>query len=182
MEQEPVVWQSVEWRQGDGRYCFELQQGGLHATLTAPQGRSFTIPTVAWYALLDALAASRKTKQRSERPLPARSNARWGETETGDLAAAFRSGASLAALAKSHNRSVSAIESHLSRLGLWHRLEARPLTRDPLAPAPVPTADAELTRDHRPWPPDDWDHAATAPSEKFAVSRAYADGSTAKVR
>ena len=67
MQLEPVVWQTVEWQQGDGRYRFELQQGGLHATLTAPQGRSFTIPTVAWYALFDALAAARKTKQRSVR-------------------------------------------------------------------------------------------------------------------
>ena len=67
MEQDPVIWEKVEWRQGDGSYRFELQQGGLHATLTAPHGRSFTIPTVAWYALLDALAASRKTKA----PMPA---------------------------------------------------------------------------------------------------------------
>ena len=62
--QDTVIWQKVEWRQGDGRYCFEVQQGGLHATLTAPHGGSLTVPTVAWYALLDALAASRKTTQR----------------------------------------------------------------------------------------------------------------------
>lgn len=182
MEQEPVVWQSVEWRQGDGRYRFELQQGGLHATLTAPQGRSFTIPTVAWYALLDALAAARKTKQRSERAMPARSNARWGETETGDLAAAFKAGASFAALAGAHNRSVPAIETQLVRLGLWHRLEARPIVPDGTLPASRVEADARLTPDPRPWPPDDWDLAVQAPSAAGATVRIDASGQNLKAR
>lgn len=166
MQQEPVIWQKVEWRQGDGTYRFELNQGGMHATLTAPQGRSFTIPTVAWYALLDALAAARKTKQRSERALPARSNARWGETEVGDLAAAFKAGASIGALARSHNRSGPAIETQLSRLGLWDRLLERPREVF-LPPAASGLRDAAAIADPRPslppslppWPPDDWDQA-----------------------
>ncbi len=197
MEQEPVVWQTVEWRQGDGRYRFELQQGGLHATLTAPQGRSFTIPTVAWYALFDALAASRKTRQRSERPMPARSNARWGETEAGDLIAAFKSGASFTALAKSHNRSAAAIEAQLARLGLWHRMEARPLMqdaavqdanmrdgnmRDATAAASMPLADAKPTPDERPWPPDDWDLTAPSPREAVVATRTDASGRLLKAR
>ena len=196
MEQEPVVWQTVEWRQGDGGYRFELQQGGLHATLTAPQGRSFTMPTVAWYALFDALAASRKTRQRSERPMPARSNARWGETEAGDLIAAFKSGASFTALAKSHNRSAAAIEAQLARLGLWHRMEARPLMQDAIvrdgdirdgnmrdtimpdttAAASMPVADAKLSPDERPWPPDDWDLTAPLPREAVVATRTDAGG------
>lgn len=47
MSQEPLVWERVEWRQGDGRYRFEVAQGGLHATLTAPHGASLTLPMVA---------------------------------------------------------------------------------------------------------------------------------------
>ena len=34
---EPMVWERVEWRQGDGRYLFEVAQGGLYGTITAPQ-------------------------------------------------------------------------------------------------------------------------------------------------
>lgn len=165
MEQEPVIWQKVEWRQGDGSYRFELQQGGLHATLTAPQGRSFTIPTVAWYALLDALAASRKTKQRSERALPPRSNARWGDTEIGDLTAAFKAGASIGSLARAHNRSVPAIETQLSRLGLWDRMLAQP-RGVPARPAANGSRDGAVADPRSsqpsglpPWPPDDWDDA-----------------------
>ena len=166
MHQDPVIWQKVEWRQGDGCYRFELQQGGLHATLTAPQGRSFTIPTVAWYALLDALAASRKTTQRSERAFPPRSNARWGDTEIGDLAAAFKAGASVGALAKTHNRSVPAIETQLSRLGLYDRLLQQPRLdgRRPVVLAP----DAG-TGDPRPWPPDDWDRQMPTTAEGISV-------------
>lgn len=52
---EPLVWECVEWRQGDGRYRFEVAQGGLHATLTAPQGGALMLPVVAWEGLLDAL-------------------------------------------------------------------------------------------------------------------------------
>lgn len=182
MQLEPVVWQTVEWQQGDGRYRFELQQGGLHATLTAPQGRSFTIPTVAWYALFDALAAARKTKQRSERPLPARSNARWGETESADLAAAFKSGASMGALAKSHNRSIPAIEAQLSRLGLWHRMEPPSRMTDGTAAAVAAAAEAKLIHDPRPWPPDDWDLAVPSPPEERAASMTYADVHNLKMR
>src|SRR5437762_3341865 len=77
--QEPMVWERVEWRQGDGRYVFEVGRGGLHATLTGPQGRALTLPVVAWEGLLDALAAARKTRSRAERNLPARAGARWSE-------------------------------------------------------------------------------------------------------
>jgi hypothetical protein len=126
---EPMVWERVEWRQGDGRYTFEVAQGGLFATLTAPQGRALTLPVVAWEGLLDALAAARKTKSRAERNLPARTGARWSEAESGELAKAFKSGGSLAQLARIHNRTQFAIEAQLERLGLWDRAARQPIGR-----------------------------------------------------
>ena len=69
---ELMVWERVEWRQGDGRYLFEVAQGGLYGTITAPQGATLTLPIVAWEGLLDALAAACKTKARTERSLPSR--------------------------------------------------------------------------------------------------------------
>src|SRR5262245_13092942 len=59
--QEPVLWDRVEWRQGDGRYTFQVASGGLLATLTSPHGSALTLPMVAWEGLLDALSAQRKT-------------------------------------------------------------------------------------------------------------------------
>jgi hypothetical protein len=82
---DPLVWERVEWRQGDGRYRFEVERGGLHATLTAPHGNSLTLPIVAWEGLLDALSASRKTKVRQERAFPPRSGVRWYDGEAGEL-------------------------------------------------------------------------------------------------
>ena len=158
MHQDPVVWQKVAWQQGNGCYLFEVQQGGLHATLTAPEGRSFTIPTVAWYALFDALAAARKTQLRSERSLQPRSNARWGATEAGDLVAAFKAGASVGALARAHSRSASAIEAQLARLGLWDRQLQQPIAAPPQALVAKVARDGGFA-DPRPWPPDDWDSA-----------------------
>lgn len=126
MRDEPLVWDRVEWRQGDGRYRFEVEQGGLHATLFAPGERHLTLPMVAWDGLLDALAAARKTKSRSARNLPVRAGARWAQAETDELVAAFRSGASVAKLAGSHNRTVLAIEAKLAELGLWDRVARAP--------------------------------------------------------
>ncbi len=126
---EPMVWERVEWRQGDGRYTFEVAQGGLYGTVTAPQGRALTLPIVAWEGLLDALAAARKSKQRSERNMPARTGARWSEAETGELAKTFKSGGSIAQLARIHNRTQFAIEAQLERLGLWDRAARQPMGR-----------------------------------------------------
>jgi hypothetical protein len=126
--QEPMVWDRVEWRQGDGRYVFEVAQGGLHATLASPHGTKLTLPMVAWEGLLDALAAARKTKTRAERNLPARTGARWSEAETQELAKAFKAGGSIAQLARVHNRTQFAVEAQLERQGLWDRVERRPTT------------------------------------------------------
>lgn len=126
---EPMVWERVEWRQGDGRYVFEVAQGGLYGTITAPQGRALTLPIVAWEGLIDAIAAARRSKQRLERNVPARTGARWSETEAAELAKAFKSGASIAQLAKIHNRTQYAIEAQLERLGLWDRAARQPTGR-----------------------------------------------------
>jgi hypothetical protein len=124
--QEPLLWERVTWRQGDGRYVFEVEEGGLVARLTSPHGTSLILPMVAWEGLLDALVGARKTRSRSERTFPARSGARWYEGETGDLAAAFKAGRSIAQLARIHNRSEYAVEAQLDRMGLWDRVERRP--------------------------------------------------------
>jgi len=121
-----MVWDRVEWRQGDGRYVFEVAQGGLHATLSSPHGAKLTLPMVAWEGLLDALAAARKTKARAERNLPARTGARWSEAEVQELAKAFKAGGSIAQLARVHNRTQFAVEAQLERQGLWDRVERRP--------------------------------------------------------
>jgi len=55
---EPLAWERVTWRQGDGRYVFEVAEGGLHATLRSPHDTSLTLPMVAWEGLLDALAGA----------------------------------------------------------------------------------------------------------------------------
>jgi hypothetical protein len=143
---EPMVWERVEWRQGDGSYVFEVAQGGLFGTITAPQGRALTLPIVAWESLIDAIAAARKSKQRAERNLPARTGARWSETETAELGKAFKSGGSIGQLAKIHNRTQYAIEAQLERLGLWDRAARQPVGR--AAGRDLPVHDGEAS----PWP------------------------------
>src|SRR5262245_10554575 len=115
--QEPVVWERIEWRQGDGRYVFAVAQGGLLATLTSPHGTALTLPLVAWEGLLDALAAARKTRTRGERATPTRANARWSDAESSELVDAFHAGRTIGQLARAHNRTELAIESQLDRLG-----------------------------------------------------------------
>jgi hypothetical protein len=126
MLEEPMVWERVVWRQGDGHYTFEIARGGLHATFSSPHGTSLTLPVVAWDGLLDALAAARKTKDRGERGQPARGREHWSEAEISELSKAFAAGASIAQLARAHSRTKFAIESQLARIGLWDRLERRP--------------------------------------------------------
>jgi hypothetical protein len=134
--QEPLTWERVEWRQGDGRYVFQLASGGLLATLTPPHGVSLTLPMVAWEGLLDALAAQRKTRTRGERKFPARSGTRWYEGEAGELAAAFKAGRSIRQLARAHSRTDGAVEAELARQGLWDREERRPAQPGDAHPPP----------------------------------------------
>lgn len=154
MHDEPLVWDRVEWRQGDGRYCFEVVRGGLHATLTAPGERSLTLPVVAWDGLLDALAAARKTRARTERSMPACAGARWGKAETDELVAAFKSGATVPRLAVAHNRTAAAIEAKLAELGLWDGIVQAPRQRASVSSAPPwpdgPPSSAVASRDYDP--------------------------------
>jgi hypothetical protein len=123
--QEPLVWERVVWRQGDGRYVFEVEQGGLHAKLSSPRGTFLTLPMVAWEGLLDALIGARKARTRNERGFAARSGARWYDGEAGELVAGFKAGRTVAQLARAHNRSEFAIEAELDRMGLWDRMARR---------------------------------------------------------
>ena len=127
---EPLVWERVTWRQGDGRYVFEVEEGGLHGKLSSPHGRSLTLPMVAWEGLLDAINGARKARTRNERGFPARSGARWYDGEAGELAAGFKAGRSVAQLARAHNRSEYAVEAQLDRLGLWDRIARRAIAPD----------------------------------------------------
>jgi hypothetical protein len=127
MTVEPLVWQRFEWRSGADIYRFEVQQGGLFGTITAPGERSTTLPMVAWQGLLEAVQLSRKSLgQPSRLGLPARAGLRWSETESGELEQAFRSGQTIPELARAHSRTSFAIETQLERLGLWNRAEHRP--------------------------------------------------------
>ncbi len=146
---EPLTWERVVFRHGDGRYVFEVEEGGLHGKLTSPHGRSLTLPMVAWEGLLDAITGARKARSRNERAFPARSGARWYDGEAGELAAGFRAGRTIAQLARIHNRSDYAIELQLDRLGLWDRIahraivpgEHRSASQAPLGP---PACEAEV--------------------------------------
>lgn len=118
-----LVWENVSWRRGTEQYCFEIERGGLFATLKAPGNRSMTLPMVVWEGLLDALKANKATKSRSEQQYPARSRARWYDGEVAEVAEAFKSGRSIAEIAHAHNRSAFAIEHQLDRLGLVSNAE-----------------------------------------------------------
>ncbi len=115
---------------------FEVAGGGLFATLSSPHASSLTLPMVAWEGLLDALAGARKTRARAERGFPSRSGARWYDGEAGESAAGFRSGRSIAQLARSHHRSEPAVEAELDRQGLWDRVNRRPKLAGDLAEQP----------------------------------------------
>jgi hypothetical protein len=122
---QSLVWESVSWRRGEDQYRFEIERGGLFATLRAPGGRSTTLPMVVWEGLLDALKANRATRTRVEQQqlYPARSRSRWYDGEVAEVADAFRSGRSIAEIAHAHNRSAYAIEHQLDRLGLMSKAE-----------------------------------------------------------
>jgi hypothetical protein len=146
---EPLVWERVTWRQGDGRYVFEVAEGGLHARLSSPHGTSLTLPMVAWEGLLDAITGARKARSRNERAFPARSGARWYDGEADELAAGFKAGRSIAQLARIHNRSEYSIELQLDRLGLWDRIAHRPIVAQRTAsqaPLGPPACEAEAGR------------------------------------
>jgi hypothetical protein len=133
---KPLVWESVSWRNGEDQYRFAIERGGLFATLSAPGGRSLTLPMVVWDGLLDALRANRTTRQRDEQQqqFPSRSRARWYDGEISEVAEAYKAGRSIAQIAKAHNRSTYAIEHQLDRLGLVSTAALHGPEREVMAP------------------------------------------------
>lgn len=118
-----LVWESVSWRSGQDQYRLDIERGGLFATLSAPGGRSLTLPMAVWDGLLDSLNASRAARTRNSQRYPARARARWYDGEVAEVASAFKAGRSIAEIAHAHNRSIYAIEHQLDHLGLISRAE-----------------------------------------------------------
>lgn len=138
---EQVAWESFSWRAGAETYRFEIRDQGLIGRLSVSDGRAFALPTVVWEAMLEAVKTNRKAKCKVETNLPPRAGARWAETESDELAAKFASGRSILDLAREHARTEWAIEGQLARLGLWDRIERKPLERSRFNPkAPVSTS------------------------------------------
>lgn len=113
-----LVWESICWRSGQDEYRFEIEKGGLFATVAAPGGRKLTLPMAVWEGLIDALKANRASRQRADQQFPARSGARWYDGEIGEVADAFKAGRTIAQIAHAHNRSKYAVEYQLDKLGL----------------------------------------------------------------
>ena len=129
-----VAWDSFSWRAGAETYRFEIQDQGLIGRLTVSDGRAFALPAVVWEAMLDAVKTHRKSKQKVDANLPPRAGTRWTETESDELAAKFATGRSIPDLAREHARTGWAIEGQLAKLGLWDRIERKPLERSHFNP------------------------------------------------
>lgn len=149
-----LTWESVSWRCGPDRFTFEIERGGLFATIKAPGNRSLTLPMVAWEGLLDALRANRATKSRSEQQFPVRSGSRWYAGEAEELAKSYVAGSSIATLAKAHHRTEYAIENQLDKMGLFSKAEKYGANagyagkHDAGTPRAVHPLDAPLERGH----------------------------------
>ena len=113
-----LVWESVTWRCGEDQFRFDIERGGLFATLSAPGEQTLILPMVVWEGLIEALKANRAARIRNEQEFPARSRARWYDGETAELADGYRAGRTIAELARAHGRSAYAIEHQLDKLGL----------------------------------------------------------------
>lgn len=127
MQVEPVVWENFEWRAGAETYRFEISDKGLIGRLKVSDGRHFALPLVVWEAMLECVKTNRKSKTRPEANLPARYGAVWTDAEINELISKFQAGLTIYDLAKDHARTVWAIEGQLAKLGLWDRIERRPL-------------------------------------------------------
>lgn len=119
-------WGRFEWRAGVDGYSFEIDPGGLHATLKIPDGTGLKLPVVAWEGLIEAIKINQKTRTKSQASVQARAGSRWSDQETDELATSFSAGTSIAELARRHARSAWAIESQLVRIGLLQRVEGVP--------------------------------------------------------
>jgi hypothetical protein len=129
-----IQWQRFVWRGGADEYAFEVTDGGLYGKLSVSGGREVVLPMVAWEGMLDCVAMARKGKAQNERMQPDRAFARWSDEEVARLEAGFQRGRSIVDLARQHNRSQDAVEHQLVKLGLWNRLERRPMSQMPPYP------------------------------------------------
>ena len=127
VSREPVSWERFEWHAGAERYSFEVRDRGLIGRIEVSDGRQFALPMVVWEAMLDAVKSHRKSRARTDANLPPRAGARWNVQECDELAAKFRSGRSVSDLAREHSRTMWAIEGQLAKLGLWDKIERRPV-------------------------------------------------------
>lgn len=128
---ETLAWQRFEWKTGADGYVFEVQQGGLFGTLSAPANRTITLPMVAWEGLLDCVRVTRRSQSQPQSRalaagMPARSGARWTDAETEDLIEGFHAGKRVAELADHHGRTAYAVELQLEKLGLRPREAEEP--------------------------------------------------------
>ena len=147
MSVDGVSWEKFQWRAGAETYAFEVTDRGMIGRLTVSDGRSFALPVVVWEAMVEAIKTNRNTRAKVDAHLPPRAGARWSESESARLVAKFQSGCSIKALATEHARSDWAVEGQLARLGLWDRVERRPVAASVEAPglaaAPAPSAGGE---------------------------------------
>ena len=132
-----IQWQRFQWQSGADAYAFEVTDGGLFGKLSSSGGREVTLPIVAWEGMLDCVALASKGKAQIEKMQPDRAFARWNDSEVARLEAGFRRGQGIVNLAQQHNRSQDAVEHQLVKLGLWNRLERRPMSQAP--PYPLAT-------------------------------------------
>jgi len=121
------AWEAFRWRSGEDTYSFEIADGGLFGTLTHLQGKSVTLPMAAWEGMLDSLQLARKTRAERGNDRPERSGTIWTPKEIDRLSEGFGQHRTIAQLAHAHARSPAAIEAQLEKLGLWNRLEHRPM-------------------------------------------------------
>ena len=147
MATEGVSWEKFQWRTGAESYAFEITDRGMIGKVSVSDGRSFALPVVVWEAMFDAIKTNRAAREKVSSQLPPRAGARWSDDESARLVAKFQSGCSIKALATEHARTGWAVEGQLARLGLWDRVERRPVAARVEAPgwaaAPAPAAGGE---------------------------------------
>lgn len=121
MQDTSVSWGRFEWRAGAESYSYEIEPGGLLATLRAGGRAPLTLPVVAWDGLIEALKTTRKSRNRATAGLPPRAGSRWSEAEALEVTAAFAAGVPIGELARQYRRTESAIEHQLVKAGLLER-------------------------------------------------------------
>jgi hypothetical protein len=106
-------------------FRLELAADGHSARIHGAKGVSLELPVGAWVEVLEELAkkvSDRRAASGAGRPSfgprPGRHGADWSPRESAALAKDYEQGATVAALALSHQRSTGAVEAQLLKLGL----------------------------------------------------------------